>query len=99
MKQNPMILKYNAPVPVIDDFLPNSTYGNAWERYSLPLGNGYFGANVFGRLKTERIQISDPTLANPYYVPKVKKRWYSCASGMNSMAEILIDLDHEGATD
>ena len=22
----------------------------AWERWSLPLGNGYFGANVFGRM-------------------------------------------------
>ena len=92
-----MILRYAYPAPVIDDFLSYSTLGCAWERYSLPLGNGFFGANVFGRLGTERIQISDPTLANPYYVPKTIPRRRSCASGVNSMAEILIDFGHEGA--
>ena len=49
MKQNPMILRYGAPAPVIDDFLPYSTYECAWERYSLPLGNGFFGA-LFQRI-------------------------------------------------
>ena len=99
MKQNPMMLRYGAPAPIIDDFLPYSTYECAWERYSLPLGNGFFGANVFGRLATERVQISDPTLANPYYVPKTLPRRKSCASGVNSMAELLFDFGHEGATD
>ena len=99
MKQNPMRLRYTSPAPVIDDFLPYSTYGCAWERYSLPLGNGFFGANIFGRLGTERIQISDPTLCNPYYVPKTVPRIKSCASGVNSMAEILIDFNHEDAFD
>ena len=97
MKQNPMVLRYGAPAPVIDDFLPYSTYECAWERYSLPLGNGFFGANVFGRLATERIQISEPTLANPYYVPKTIPRRRSCASGVNNMAELLFDFGHEGA--
>ena len=92
-----MRLKYTSPVPVIDDFLPYSTFGSSWERYSLPLGNGFFGANVFGRLNEERIQISDPTLANPYYIPKTFPRRRSCASGVNSMAELLFRFDHEGA--
>ena len=99
MKQNPMILRYDKPSPIKDDFLDSSTYENSWERYSLPLGNGYFGANVFGRLATERIQISDPTLCNPYYAPKKVKRRISCASGVNNMAELLFDFAHEGATD
>ena len=99
MKQNPMILRYTSPAPVIDDFLDYSTPECAWEKYSLPLGNGFFGANVFGRLGTERIQISDPTLANPYYVPKTIPRRRSCASGVNSMAELLFDFGHEGASD
>ena len=99
MKQNPMILRYGAPAPVIDDFLSYSTPECAWERYSLPLGNGFFGANVFGRLGTERVQISDPTLANPYYVPKTIKRRRSCAAGVNNMAELLFDFGHEGAVD
>ena len=94
-----MRLRYTSPAPVIDDFLSYSTYGCAWERYSLPLGNGFFGANVFGRLSTERIQISDPTLCNPYYVPKTIQRRRSCASGVNSMAELLIELGHDGATE
>ena len=99
MKQNPMVLRYDAPAPVKDDFLDYSTYENSWERFSLPLGNGYFGANLFGRLATERVQISDPTLANPYYAPKKVQRRKSCASGVNSMAELLFDIGHEGATD
>ena len=99
MKQNPMILRYTAPAPVIDDFLEYSTPECAWERYSLPLGNGFFGANVFGRLGTERIQISDPTLANPYYVPKTIPRRRSCAAGVNNMAELLFEFGHEGASD
>ena len=99
MKQNPMILRYGAPAPVKDDFLEYSTYDNSWERYSNPLGNGFFGANVFGRLGQERVQISDPTLCNPYYAPKVIKRRTSCASGVNNMAELLFDFGHEGAVD
>ena len=99
MKQNPMKLTYSRPAPIKDDFLYYSTYDNAWERYSLPLGNGFFGANVFGRLATERIQISDPTLANPYFWSKKQPRKASCASGVNSMAELLIDFGHEGATE
>jgi len=93
-----MRLVYGRPAPVIDDFLNYSTYDCAWEKYSLPLGNGYFGANVFGRLGTERVQISDPTLANPYYVPKTVPRRQSCASGVNNMAELLFEFGHEGAS-
>ena len=94
-----MILRYDRPAPFKDDFLDSSTYDNSWERYSLPLGNGFFGANLFGRLAIERVQISEPTLANPYYVPKTIPRRISCASGVNNMAELLFDFSHEGAVD
>ncbi len=99
MKQNKMRLVYDRPTPMADDFLRYSTPSCAWERYSLPLGNGFFGANVFGRLGTERVQISDPSLANPYYAPKTVPRNRSCAAGVNSMAELLFDFGHEGAED
>ena len=99
MKQNKMRLVYSRPAPIKDDFLHYSTPDCAWERYSLPLGNGFFGVNVFGRLSTERIQISDPTLANPYYVPKTVPRRTCCASGVNNMAELLFKFGHDGATD
>ena len=39
-----------------------------WERWSIPIGNGYFGANLFGRTETERVQLTEKTLANPYRI-------------------------------
>lgn len=33
-----------------------------WENWSLPIGNGYMGASVFGRTDCERLQITDKTL-------------------------------------
>ena len=38
---------------------------DGWEKWSLPIGNGYMGANVFGRTLTERIQITENSLSNP----------------------------------
>ncbi|MBV5343225.1 glycoside hydrolase N-terminal domain-containing protein, partial [bacterium] len=35
-----------------------------WEAHSYPIGNGYMGANIFGRADVERIQITEKTLAN-----------------------------------
>lgn len=94
-----MILRYRNEAPIAFDGLCYSHPGNAWENYSLPLGNGYFGANLFGRTKSERIQISEPSLANPYYTPKSKKRNISsAAAGVNSFAEIFIDFNHENVT-
>ena len=54
-----------------------------WERQSLPLGNGYMGANVFGRTDTERIQMTSNELANP-----LKE------GGLNNFAELYINLGH-----
>lgn len=56
----------------------------AWEKWSLPLGNGYFGANVFGRTETERIQLTENSLANPVGL-----------GGLNNFAEIFIDFGHK----
>ena len=53
-----------------------------WEAWSLPLGGGHLGANIFGRTDTERIQITEVSLANPY-------PW-----GVNNFAEIFIDINH-----
>ena len=112
MNQSKMILRYNRPAPVLGEFARHSgtvNYGagakryenaNSWERYSLPLGNGFFGANVFGRLGTERIQISEPTLSNlQYYKRKHTERIGCNACGINSFAELMLDFGHEGAAD
>src|SRR6056297_1978467 len=39
-------------------------YDADWEKESYPIGNGYMGANIFGRTDMERIQITEKTLAN-----------------------------------
>lgn len=60
-------------------------YDADWENWSLPLGNGYMGASVFGRTDTERIQISEKTLHNkgPYDF-----------GGITNFAELYLDFNH-----
>ncbi|MGG7057363.1 glycosyl hydrolase family 95 catalytic domain-containing protein [Clostridium tertium] len=35
---------------------------SGWEKWSLPLGNGYMGASIFGGVEYERIQLNEKTL-------------------------------------
>lgn len=56
-----------------------------WEQESYPLGNGYMGANVFGRTDVERIQITDKTLAN--------EGLYGLG-GMTNFAEVYLEFNH-----
>ncbi len=74
-------LKYSQPAQA-------SNESEAWEKWSLPLGNGYFGANVFGRTGVERIQLTENSLANPM-----------SAGGLNNFAEIFIDFGHSVVSD
>ncbi|MCL2531051.1 MAG: glycoside hydrolase family 95 protein [Oscillospiraceae bacterium] len=53
-----------------------------WEAWSLPLASGHFGVNIFGRTDTERMQVTEASLANPY------------PEGINNFAEVLIDFHH-----
>jgi len=59
-----------------------------WERWSLPLGCGHIGASVFGYTDTERIIITENSLANPY------RSGGKSPQGVNTFAEILIDTGH-----
>ncbi|HBJ19118.1 MAG TPA: hypothetical protein DDY70_05210, partial [Clostridiales bacterium] len=59
-----------------------------WERWSLPLGNGYFGVNVFGRTDSERLTIADKTLFNQY------GSWTNNLGGLNTFSETYIDFGH-----
>ena len=100
MKPVEMMLWYRHPAPAVDDFAPFMLEKRGWERYALPIGNGHFGAAVFGRLETERIQITEPTLANPYATPKNPEERKGCsAAGVGSLAELLIDINHSTASD
>ena len=65
----------------------------AWEKWSLPIGNGFFGANVFGRCEVERIQISEKTLVNPHSL-NVGDTMY-IVGGTNSFSETFIDFGHD----
>ena len=47
---------------------------DGWEKWSLPIGNGYMGVNVFGRTDTERLQITENSFSNPAtYDPEFKE--------------------------
>ena len=77
------------------DRVPHSGYNlifdnvdDGWERWSLPLGNGYCGINVFGRTLTERIQITDKTLHFPH------QSWHNTKGGLNNFSETYIDFGH-----
>ncbi len=38
---------------------------DGWERWSLPVGNGYMGISIFGRTDEERLLITENSLSNP----------------------------------
>ena len=73
---------------------------DGWEKWSLPLGNGYSGINVFGRTDTERIQITDNTLASQLTIVKwqdgektLNKRLFG--GGLNNFSETYLDFGHK----
>ena len=60
-------------------------YDKDWEYYSYPIGNGYIGANLFGRTDTERVQITDKT---------VHVQGIYGSGGLTSFAELYLDFGH-----
>lgn len=68
------ILRYTKPA--ID-----SDYG--WEHQSLPIGCGWFGANIFGIVQRDRIQITENSLQNP-----------GEKGGLNNFAELYLYFEH-----
>lgn len=45
---------------------PAEDSNEGWERYSLPIGNGFGGASIFGGVEKERIQITTNVFANTF---------------------------------
>lgn len=78
--QPPLELWYKKPAP---DTL------EGWESWALPIGCGYLGAKVFGGVGTERLQITENSLANPYGPDQ-----HSFRQGLNNFAETYIDFPH-----
>lgn len=58
----------------------------AWENWSLPIGNGYMGASLFGRTVTERVQLTENSMA--------AKSLYG-GVGLTSFAELYLDFNHK----
>ena len=100
----PLKLWYTEEAPKINEHIGyrdyNSTEGSdeGWEKWSLALGNGYFGVNVFGRTETERIQITDKTLANKYQNIDGTDQTYKYG-GVNNFSETFIDFGHTDVSD
>lgn len=69
-----LALKYKAPAE-------DSAEG--WEKYSLPVGNGFGGASVFGGVAKERIQFTTNEFANNYV-----------RGGVSNFAELYIRTRH-----
>ena len=65
---------------------------DGWEKWSLPLGNGYMGASVFGRTETERLQITENSLCNPYVTDE---RYPGGNGGLQSFCDIYLDFGHK----
>ncbi|HYX06956.1 MAG TPA: glycoside hydrolase N-terminal domain-containing protein [Bacteroidales bacterium] len=60
-----------------------------WEAYSYPIGNGYMGANIFGRTDVERLQVTEKTLANEGLYGK---------GGLTNFCEVYLEFNHYNPT-
>lgn len=77
---------------------------DGFERWSLPLGNGYMGINVFGGVETELISVTENSVFNNTYPsttatptnPFGEERCDSNAGGLNLLGKTYIDFDHSG---
>ena len=58
-----------------------------WENQSLPIGNGYFGASVFGGIEKERVRFTTNEFANVYSL-----------GGVTNFAELYIESEYLGVT-
>ena len=68
---------------------------DGWEKWSLPLGNGYMGVNVFGRTGAERLQVTENSLSNPWTVDDVRP---TCNGGLQNFCDVYLDFGHGEVT-
>ena len=91
----PLYLEYTSPAPDYADFFrarvddrPNA----GWEKWSLPLGNSHFGASLFGRTETDRIQITENSVANPLLRGA---SWKQGNGGTRSFGDLIFEFGHK----
>ena len=64
-------------------FSPADDSIEGWEAYSIPMGNGFIGANIFGRTDRERIQITQ----NSFVASNAE-------GGLTDFAELYFEFGH-----
>lgn len=97
----PLKLWYDEQAPFINECSEEASMmagqDIGWQNWSLPLGNGFVGANVFGRTETERVQITEKTLSNPWQIVENVNgtNTYPQVAGLNNFSETYIDFGHK----
>jgi len=84
-----------------DEEAPQTMLG--FEEWSLPIGNGYMGLNVFGGVETELISVTENSLFNPYVdgnatTPGGEERCKSATGGLGLLAKTYIDFGHSNVS-
>lgn len=97
----PLKLWYDEEAPFINEGSDEASMmagqDIGWQNWSLPLGNGFVGANIFGRTETERVQITEKTLSNPWQLVDNTNGTtsYPQVAGLNNFSETYIDFGHK----
>ncbi len=65
---------------------------DGWERWSLPIGNGFFGVNVFGRTDVERLLITENSLSNPC---TFSDKYRGGAAGLSNFCNFYLTFGHK----
>ena len=83
-----MRVRFDFPAPDDDKrgWRYDSARGMGWEAKAFPLGNGYFGARVFGLTERERIQLSENSISTSGTTRN---------SGNTSFGECYIHFNHK----
>ncbi len=95
-------LRYTKETPVINDdiYLRDHRKCNipedGWERWSLPIGNGYMGISIFGRTDIERLLITENSLSNPC---TYCDEYPGGAAGLSNFCDFFLSFSHKEVTD
>lgn len=89
-------LYYDEPAPITGIDNNSRKTDSGFEEHSLPLGNGYMGANIWGGTDTDVIYVTENSLANAYEKNSSNSST-SNRTGLNLLAKTWIDFGHEQA--
>ncbi len=90
-------LRYKKPAPEKNDGLSLRDHrkcnipDDGWERWSLPIGNGYMGISIFGRTDKERLLVTENSLSNPC---AYHDNFPGGAAGLSNFCTFFLDFGH-----